>query len=120
MVLPNQVAVMILNNATLFPQALLPLYIFEPRYRVMLADALRTHRTFCIAMQKPDAKREAPCQVAGLGVVRVSVDHRDGTSHLILQGLARVRLGRVLQRKPYRMHAIEVLQAPKAAAVTVD
>src|SRR5436853_288613 len=40
MKLPREVGVMILPNATLFPQALLPLYIFEPRYRQMLADAL--------------------------------------------------------------------------------
>ncbi|MEP6664219.1 MAG: LON peptidase substrate-binding domain-containing protein, partial [Verrucomicrobiota bacterium] len=35
---------MTLPNATLFPQALLPLHIFEPRYRKMLADALGSHR----------------------------------------------------------------------------
>ena len=36
MKLPHEVPVMTLPNATLFPQALLPLYIFEPRYRQML------------------------------------------------------------------------------------
>ena len=83
---------MTLPNATLFPQALLPLYIFEPRYRQMLADALHSHRMFSVAMQKPGSKRESPLTVAGLGLIRVSVGHRDGTSHLILQGLARVEL----------------------------
>ena len=33
MEIPHEVAVMTLPNATLFPQALLPLHIFEPRYR---------------------------------------------------------------------------------------
>ena len=42
MKLPREIAVMTLPNATLFPQALLPLYIFEPRYRQMLADALHS------------------------------------------------------------------------------
>ena len=36
--LPREVPVMTLPSATLFPQALLPLYVFEPRYRQMLAD----------------------------------------------------------------------------------
>src|SRR4051812_44189991 len=77
MQLPLEVPVMTLPSATLFPQALLPLYIFEPRYRKMLADSLKSHRMFTVAMQKPGHMREAPCVVAGLGLIRVSVDHPD-------------------------------------------
>jgi len=47
-----------------FSQALLPLYIFEPRYRKMLADALHSDRMFAIAMQKPGNTRETPSPVA--------------------------------------------------------
>jgi Lon protease-like protein len=83
MKLPSEIAVMTLPEATLFPQALLPLYIFEPRYRQMLADALHSNRMFSVAMQKPGSSRETPSPVAGLGLIRVSVGHRDGTSHLI-------------------------------------
>jgi len=96
MKLPCEVPVMILPNATLFPQALLPLYIFEPRYRRMLADTLATHRMFCVAMQRPGSTRETPAPVAGLGLIRVAVEHKDATSHLILQGLPRVQLGETL------------------------
>ena len=54
MKLPCEVPVMTLPNATLFPQALLPLYIFEPRYRQMLAGfALTPSRMFSVAMQTP-------------------------------------------------------------------
>jgi len=91
---------MTLPSATLFPQALLPLYIFEPRYRRMLADALKSNRMFSVAMQHPGHSRETPCAVAGLGLIRVAVDHDDGTSHLILQGLARIELGETGQQKP--------------------
>jgi len=112
MTLPREVGVMTLPNATLFPQALLPLYIFEPRYRRMLADALEEHRVFCVAMQRPGCTREAPAAVAGVGLIRVSVEHRDGTSHLILQGLARAQLLETLRYKPYRVHRIQVLAPP--------
>ena len=61
---------MTLPSATLFPQALLPLYIFEPRYRQMLADTLKHNRMFSVAMQKPGRTRETPCPVAGLGLIR--------------------------------------------------
>jgi ATP-dependent Lon protease len=111
---------MTLPSATLFPQALLPLYIFEPRYRKMLADSLKSHRMFTVAMQKPGQQREAPCPVAGLGLIRVSVDHPDGTSHLILQGLARVELGQTVRYKPYRVNSIRPLQADPVDNVMVD
>jgi ATP-dependent Lon protease len=120
MKLPREVPVMTLPNATLFPQALLPLYIFEPRYRQMLADALHSTRMFSVAMQKPGSTRETPSSVAGLGLIRVSVGHRDGTSHLILQGLARVELEEAVRYRPYRIQRVRPLQTPPCDNVTVD
>lgn len=118
--LPDNIPVMTLSSATLFPRALMPLYIFEPRYRRMLADMLRSHRMFSVAMQKPDQTRESPCAVAGIGLIRVSVGHADGTSHLILQGLARVELGEPLQTRPYRVHAIRPLLRTNSDTLAVD
>jgi len=111
---------MTLPNATLFPQALLPLYIFEPRYRQMLADALHSNRMFSVAMQKPGNTRETPSPVAGLGLIRVSVGHRDGTSHLVLQGLTRVELQETVRYKPYRVQRIRPLKTPPCDNVRVD
>lgn len=111
---------MTLPNATLFPQALLPLYIFEPRYRQMLADALHSNRMFSVAMQRPGNTRETPAPVAGLGLIRVSVGHSDGTSHLILQGLARVELKEAVRYKPYRIQRIRPLETPPCDNVKVD
>jgi uncharacterized protein len=120
MKIPNEVPVMTLPNATLFPQALLPLYIFEPRYRQMLADALHSNRMFSVAMQKPGNSREIPAPVAGLGLIRVSVGHRDGTSHLILQGIARVELQEAVRYKPYRIQRIKPIETPPCDTVKVD
>jgi Lon protease-like protein len=120
MKIPLEVPVMTLPNATLFPQAMLPLYIFEPRYRQMLADALHSHRMFSVAMQRPGNSRETPSPVAGLGLIRVSVGHRDGTSHLILQGLARVELEEAVRYKPYRIQRIRAIETPPCDNVKVD
>lgn len=120
MKLPHEVPVMTLPDATLFPQAFLPLYIFEPRYRQMLADALHSDRMFSVAMQKPGSKRETPSPVAGLGLIRVSVGHRNGTSHLVLQGLARVELEETVRYRPYRIQRIRPLRTPPCDNVTVD
>ena len=120
MTLPDEVPVMTLPNATLFPQALLPLYIFESRYRQMLADALHSNRVMSVAMRKPSSSRETPAEIAGVGLIRVSVAHKDGTSHLILQGLTRVKLGRVVRYKPYRVQRIEPLPTPPCDTTAAD
>lgn len=120
MQLPSEIPVMVLPNAILFPQAMLPLYIFEPRYRQMLADVLDTQRMFSIALQKPGRGRETPSQVAGLGLVRASVGNRDGTSHLVLQGIARVALDRPVRYKPYRVQRIKPLETTAGDSVVVD
>lgn len=111
---------MTLPNATLFPQALLPLYIFEPRYRRMLSDTLKTHRMFTVAMQKPDNKKETPEVIAGLGLIRAAVEHADGTSHLILQGLARVELEETVRYRPYRVQRIRPLQPEPCDNIATD
>ena len=57
--MPNPAAVMTLNHATMFPQALLPLDIFGLRCRQMLADALRRERMFSIALLQTENLRTA-------------------------------------------------------------
>jgi Lon protease-like protein len=118
--LPAEMPVMVLPNAILFPQALLPLHIFEPRYRQMLSDALGTHRMFSVALQKPGLSQEKPSSIAGVGLIRVSVSNRDGTSHLILQGIARVELVKTVRYKPYRVQRIRPLQTTGRESVAVD
>lgn len=111
---------MTLPNVILFPQAMLPLYIFEPRYRKMLADSLETHRMFAVALQKPGRKRETPSTVAGLGLIRASVTNKDGTSNLVLQGIARVKLEQRTRARPYRVHGITILAPTQEKDVATD
>lgn len=111
MQLPSSVPVMTLSNVILFPQAMLPLHIFEARYRRMLEDVLAGERVFAVAMRRPDRSRETPSGVAGLGLVRACVTQANGTSNLILQGVARIRLGKTTQYRPYRRHEAVPLQS---------
>lgn len=117
---PDRAGVMILDGCPLFPQAMAPLFIFEPRYRRLLADTLEGSRLMCLAMRQPGSKQERPCKVAGLGMVRVAVKNPNGTSNLVLQGVSRVRIGRALQTKPYRIHRIEPLDEPVGESLVLD
>ena len=123
-ILPPQVPVMPLPGALLFPRALLPLYIFEHRYRQMLEHALRHHRIFSVALVKPDkAEWQSPADffhVAGVGLIRACVDRGDGTSNLILQGLERVRFISFEQKTPFPIAAIEPLESQSVSSVETE
>jgi Lon protease-like protein len=75
---------------------------------------------FSVAFQRPRRKRETPSLVAGLGLIRVAVGHGDGTSHVILQGLARIELAETVRYRPYRVQRIKTLHAPPCDNVRVD
>jgi Lon protease-like protein len=118
--LPIEAPVMTLPNATLFPRALLPLYIFEPRYRRMLEETLRSDRMIIVAKRKAGNSREVPCSIAGLGIVRVCVENDDGTSRLILEGMSRVELIETVRHKPFRVSRFRALQTPSRDSVAID
>ncbi len=98
---------MILPNALLFPNALMPLFIFEQRYRAMLNWALVHDRAFCVALMKPGVKEAKGTNdffhTAGLGMVRACVTNKDGTSNVMLQGLSRVHFDGFIQVAPFHI-----------------
>src|SRR5437016_11144796 len=123
-ILPEQAAVMPLPGAVLFPHALLPLYIFEPRYRQMLDHALRHHRMFCITLIKPSCPEwHAPedfFHLATVGLIRACVERGDGTSNLILQGLQRVRFASFEQEAPFPIARIDIIESRDATTVETE
>ena len=111
--LPREAPVMALPNVVLVPNALLPLHIFEPQYREMLRWCLERDRLFCVALKTPGAPDtpENFFPVGGIGLVRACVGAEDGTSNLILQGLARVKFGNLLQAEPFRIAEVREFQS---------
>ena len=122
--LPDQVPVMPLPGALLFPHALLPLYIFEPRYQQMLEYALKEHRMFSVALLKPQRTQWKSTgdffPVAGVGLIRACVGRGDGTSNLILQGLQRVRFTGFEQSSPFPIATIEPLESDATPSVETE
>ncbi len=116
--LPAEIAVMTLPELTFFPQALLPLHIFEPRYRAMLADVLDTHRMFAVAKLAPrddPSDPETPCRVSTVGMIRACQQADDGTSNLLIQGLVRVRIESIVREEPYRLIKVKALVSEPGA-----
>jgi Lon protease-like protein len=124
MKLPDQVPVMPLPGAVLFPHALLPLYIFEARYRQMLDHALQHHRMFCVTLIKPSCPEwRAPedfFHLGTVGLIRACVGRGDGTSNLILQGLQRVRFASFEQEAPFPVAKIDIVESRGHASVQAE
>src|SRR5207237_8867511 len=122
--LTKQLPVMPLPDAVLFPHALLPLYIFEPRYRNMLEHALYQHRMFCVTLIKPSCPEwrasEDFFHLATVGLIRACVGSGDGTSNLVLQGLQRVRFASFEQEAPFPVAKIDIIESRGHASVEAE
>lgn len=111
--LPASLPVMVLSDCYLFPGCVLPLFIFEERYRLMLLDALRSTRMFCVGIRN-DQYPMGVQPVTTAGLVSACRKQPDGTSHLMLSGVQRVRFTGLRQDKPYLI--ADVLPLPDQPA----
>jgi len=107
--LPAELPVMVLPDCHLFPGCLLPLYIFEERYCEMLAHALNTDRMFCIGNREGGGEDCSISPYSTAGLVRVCVKQEEGTSHLLLLGIERIRLKGWTQLTPFRIAEVEAI-----------
>ena len=105
-----------LPNVVFFPHTLLPLHIFEPRYRQMLADCLAGEKRLAVVLLKPgweaDYSGRPPVHtVAGAGEITRSKRRPDGRSDILLRGLGRILIEDELPSpKPYRVARASWLQ----------
>lgn len=101
--LPETLGLIVLEDCFHFPGCFLPLYIFEQRYRLMLEDALASSRMIGVGTMVDGEL----LPVTTLGLIRASKKGLDGTSHVMLYGVTRVRFTGWVQEKPYRIATIE-------------
>lgn len=97
-----------LPDIVLFPAMRLPLHVFEPRYRRMVADAVAGDRLIAVPRLKPgfaDDYYDSPAIFDVCGVGRIT-KHRalaDGRYDIVVEGIARVRVEEESTEAPYRI-----------------
>jgi len=106
-----------LPGLVLFPHAVLPLHVFEPRYRQMIEDALSTDNLITMVQIKPEGakvSRTEPSPIESVGCLGKIIRYErlfDGRFDLLLVGLKRLRIRAELPaEKPYRIAAAEVIE----------
>jgi Lon protease-like protein len=114
-----------LTQTVLFPGALLPLHVFEPRYRALIRDCLASNKALAVSLIRDSRARDANGHpaietVAGLGLI---VDHMalpDGRFNVLLCGKARVVLHELPFVPPYRRARATLLEPEPAPLDALD
>jgi Lon protease-like protein len=98
-------------SVVLFPTTPLPLHIFEPRYRRMLADCLAGDRSFGISPVGTDGELPEIGAVGCVAEVRVNQELPDGRSNIVVVGGPRFALTKVLDEPlPYHVAMVQTFE----------
>ena len=112
--LPPTIPLFPLPNAVLFPNVFLPLHIFEPRYREMVADALEGDRIIGMTLLRPGWERDyegrpAIYPIGCAGLITFVERHKDGRYNIVLRGLEKFRVIEedATTARPYRIARVD-------------
>lgn len=107
-----------LQDSVLLPQAILPLHVFEARYRRMVNDALDSSGIIAVGLfeggvdpQDYESGNFSLLPYVGVGQIRDYQRLTDGRFIVILQGLCRARIVKELTRSPYRRFQLAPAEA---------
>jgi uncharacterized protein len=111
-----------LPNIVLFPRAVLPLHIFEDRYKKMTADALAGERLVAMALLRPGWAKEYYGRpgiepVVCVGKILSWEKLEDGNYNFLLQGQSRGRIVTEEPSAPYRRARIETISETKVMEI---
>lgn len=112
--LPSVIPIFPLGDIMLFPNAERPLLIFEPRYRAMIADALKGDRIIGMVRLRPgfeaDYDGRPPIDAVGCaGVITEAEQLPDGRYTIVLRGFTKFRVAREDAGRPYRLARVDAV-----------
>jgi Lon protease-like protein len=108
-----------LPNCVLLPGGLLPLHVFEPRYRELTRDCLAGSHLMGVARLRPGYEtsyygRPPVYERCGVGRIICSEELPDGRFALLLRGIARVEIARELPVEERSYRRVEARMLPDA------
>ena len=114
--LPPTIPIFPLQDVMLFPQATRRLHIFEPRYRDMVADALKGDRLIGMVLLEPGYETEYEGRppvypVGSAGIIAEVEELPDGRYNILLRGLTKFRITGEDQSRSYRLAHVEAIPA---------
>jgi Lon protease-like protein len=103
-----------LSSIVFFPNTLLPLHIFEPRYKEMVNAAINNEKIIGMALLKPGWESDYygnpdVYDVIGMGRIVSSEVFEDGKINIILYGLKRAKIQEIITDLPYRLARVSIM-----------
>ncbi len=110
----NEVPIFPLPNVVFFPKTLMPLHIFELRYRRMVEDAIANEHLIAIALLRDGWEADyfgtpEVHQTVCVGKIQHSEKLEDGKYNVMLYGVSRAEIVRFVQHEPYRLARVKYL-----------
>lgn len=119
--IPSEIPLFPLPDVVMFPGLSRPFQIYEPRYRAMVAEALKGNRLIGMVLLKPgfEADYEGRPPIYEIGCAGYIEDYKelpDGRYLILLRGLIKFRVTSEDQTRPYRIARVDAMpEVPKDA-----
>ena len=97
-----------LPDVVLFPQEVLPLHIFEPRYRMMLRTVMAEDKRFGVVRWDP--QRQMMAEVGCCAEILHWQSQEDDRSNIVTMGQQRFRVLSILRETPYRVGMVSWIE----------
>ena len=106
--LPESIPIFPLQDVMLFPDMSVPLHIYEPRYKAMVADALKGNRIIGMVLLRPGYEKDyerspSVFPIGCAGVINEVEQLPNGEYNIVLGALTKYRITREEASRPYRI-----------------
>lgn len=122
--LPAIIPVFPLPNVVLMPNASLPLFIFEERYKQMVKDCIEGEPYLSISLLKKGWEQQSgpprPHPIAGFGRIVRAARLPNDCMDIVVQGMGRIEMTEFYDDRPYLRAAVTLLrpQYPAGTSLT--
>ena len=102
-----------LGNMVFFPNTVIPLHIFEERYKQMIEDSVSSHNLICMTLMDDDEKDDniSISKVGCIGRIISNEEADEGRKNIILYGISRIQINEIIYSKPYRQAKIGIIKS---------
>lgn len=94
-------------NVVLFPRMILPLHIFEERYKLMIRQCLEEKKDFGVILNENEQNFQIGCLASIENVIK---DYSDGCRDIITQGHERFQIINLIQEKPFLTANVRLIE----------
>ena len=98
-----------LPNFVMFPKTAYNFNVFEPKYKEMISDILKTNKLFCINLKKDNSKSE----VNNIGTLCYIIESKkldSGNYTLIASGIKKIRINDINKTKSYDIAKLDLIE----------